>query len=101
MSTENSNQPAFRKEAEEFADRIIALEWRENPVKSEIAGDWEAGYVFGFLDGEKRALQSPKQDEQEQLWKEIDKDVISWQLSWDEMKAKWKSKYSITRNPIK
>lgn len=60
MTQENNGQkPAFRVEAEEYANRIIAFEWRQNAVKKDIAGDWEAGYVFGYIDGKKEAAQPP------------------------------------------
>lgn len=51
--THNDKVSPFVKEAYQFAERIIALGNRQNPVKDDIAGDWEAGYIFGRIDMKK------------------------------------------------
>jgi len=54
-----SNKFETMPQAERYADRIIALDWRKNPVKEDIANDYEAGYIRGIIDGKQSQPASP------------------------------------------
>lgn len=40
----------IKKEANDHANRIIALGWHKDRLQEAIAGAWESGYVFGSID---------------------------------------------------